>query len=113
MSNAGAIAIGDVSLPVLGALASRATVYLGNDSGPSHIASASGARTVVVFGPSDERRYGPYGVRSDGTPVGQAVAEPMLSPREVTGDWLERSTESVTTETVWNAIDRALRHAAS
>ncbi len=113
ISNAGAISVGDVSLPVLGALASRAAVYLGNDSGPSHIASASGARTIVVFGPSDERRYGPYGARSDGTPVGQAVAEPMLSPRAVTGDWLERSTESVTAETVWNAIDRALRHTKS
>ena len=38
-------------------------VYLGNDSGISHLAAASGVRTVVLFGPSDVRQWAPRGNR--------------------------------------------------
>ena len=43
------------------ALMQRAKLYIGNDTGPSHIAAAVGAPTLVLFGPSDERFYGPRG----------------------------------------------------
>ena len=51
--------IGQLSLDELAALARRADVYLGNDSGPSHLAEAAGARVVMLFGPSDPLVYGP------------------------------------------------------
>lgn len=37
---------------------------VGNDSGPSHLASAQGLPGVVVFGPSEPAIWGPLGVRS-------------------------------------------------
>lgn len=40
---------------------SRAKVFLGNDSGLMHMAAALGIPTMGLFGPSDNRRYGPYG----------------------------------------------------
>lgn len=41
-------------------LISRAELVLCNDGGPLHLASALGVKTVSVFGPVDERVYGPY-----------------------------------------------------
>lgn len=38
-----------------------AAVFVGNDSGPSHLAAALGVPTVVVFGPSDARVFAPVG----------------------------------------------------
>lgn len=43
------------------ALLARATLYLGNDSGVSHIAGLVGARGVAVFGPSDPVAWRPLG----------------------------------------------------
>lgn len=50
--------------PPLGALAALARlseVFVGNDSGVSHLAAAAGGRGVVIFGPSDPMRWRPLG----------------------------------------------------
>ncbi|NLK42069.1 MAG: glycosyltransferase family 9 protein [Planctomycetes bacterium] len=39
----------------------QADVYIGNDSGISHIAGALGKQTVVLFGPTDSTVYRPLG----------------------------------------------------
>lgn len=46
------------------ALMARADLFVGNDSGMMHLAAASGAPTLGLFGPTDERLYGPWGERS-------------------------------------------------
>jgi heptosyltransferase-3 len=46
-------------LPVLGALFARCELYLGNDSGISHLAAAAGAPCVLVFGPTDPAIWAP------------------------------------------------------
>ena len=43
------------------ALLSRADVYVGNDSGVSHLAGAVGARGVVLFGPTRPQQWQPLG----------------------------------------------------
>jgi ADP-heptose:LPS heptosyltransferase len=55
---------GRVDLLTAYACLKRARLYLGNDSGLMHLAAAAGAPTVGVFGPSDERRYGPWGAHT-------------------------------------------------
>lgn len=53
------------SLPVLGlaelaTLLRRATLVLGGDTGPLHLAHAVGAPVCCVMGPTDPERHGPY-----------------------------------------------------
>lgn len=55
---------GKLDLNACAALLERATLFIGNDSGLMHIAAAAGAPTLGLFGPSDERVYGPYGART-------------------------------------------------
>jgi ADP-heptose:LPS heptosyltransferase len=50
-----------LSLLQVAALTSRADVYLGNDSGVSHLAGAVGARGVVLFGPTEPSQWKPLG----------------------------------------------------
>jgi len=52
---------GAVSLRLLPAFLSRAAVFITNDSGPMHVAAAVGTPVVALFGPTSERRTGPYG----------------------------------------------------
>ena len=50
-------------LPTLAALIRRARLMLGGDTGPSHLARALGTPLVMVMGPTDPERHGPYGDR--------------------------------------------------
>ena len=50
-----------LSLLQVAALLSRADLYLGNDSGISHLAGAIGARGVVLFGPTLPKKWRPLG----------------------------------------------------
>lgn len=50
-----------LSLWQVTALISRADLYLGNDSGVSHLAGAVGARGAVVFGPTHPQQWRPLG----------------------------------------------------
>ena len=44
-------------------LAARAALFVGADTGPTHLAAAAGAPTVALYGPTDPARYGPVGPR--------------------------------------------------
>jgi heptosyltransferase III len=50
----------DLSLPEVAALAARARLFVGNDSGVAHIAGAVGAPSVVVFGSSNVAHWRPW-----------------------------------------------------
>lgn len=51
----------DLSLPEITALASRAKLFVGNDSGIAHIAAAVGTPTLVIFGSSNRDHWRPWG----------------------------------------------------
>ena len=48
-------------LGTVAAIASMAAVFVGNDSGISHLAAATGTRGVVLFGHTDPARWRPLG----------------------------------------------------
>ena len=50
----------DLTLPEVTALASKATVFVGNDSGIAHIAAAVGTPSVVIFGSSNRNHWRPW-----------------------------------------------------
>ena len=47
------------------ALMARCQVVFCNDSGPLHMAKSQGIKTVSIFGPVDEKVYGPYPLLSE------------------------------------------------
>jgi heptosyltransferase-3 len=49
-----------LSWPEIAALLARARVYVGPDTSVTHLAAASGAPTVALFGPTDPRLWGPW-----------------------------------------------------
>jgi ADP-heptose:LPS heptosyltransferase len=55
---------GDLGLGALGALMQRASLFVGNDSGPMHLAAAVGTPVVGLFGPTFPERCGPLGATS-------------------------------------------------
>ena len=52
---------GRTTLPRLAAIAAEADLFLSNDTGPLHLAAATGTRAVGVYTCTDPRRTGPYG----------------------------------------------------
>lgn len=51
----------------------RARLFIGNDSGLMHLAAAAGTPALGLFGPTDERLYGPWGGRA--VRAGEALPE--------------------------------------
>jgi lipopolysaccharide heptosyltransferase II len=62
MSRKPVIVAGWTSLGEAAALMERCRLLVMNDSGAMHVAAALGVRTVVIFGPVDEKVYGPFPV---------------------------------------------------
>jgi heptosyltransferase-3 len=50
---------GKTPLGVLAVIMKKTDLVITNDSAPLHMASAMNAPTVAIFGPTDERKYGP------------------------------------------------------
>jgi ADP-heptose:LPS heptosyltransferase len=44
-------------------LAARAALFVGADTGPTHLAAAAGTPTLALFGPTPVERFGPVGPR--------------------------------------------------
>jgi heptosyltransferase-3 len=58
----GTVILLGLTIPELAELVRGARLYIGNDSGPMHLAAAVGTPTVAVWGSSDSRRWRPWGV---------------------------------------------------
>ena len=56
---------GAATLGQSAALLARCRLLIANDGGPLHMASALGVKTVSIFGPVDEKVYGPYPLSKD------------------------------------------------
>lgn len=82
---------GCLNLGELGALSEVADLYVGNDTGPTHVAAAVGCPTLAIFGPGDPAVSAPYATkghvvalwRDGGTPFswanGVTVREAMAA----------------------------------
>ena len=57
-------AAGKTNLPQLAEILARCNLFIGNDSGPMHLAAAVGTRTIGLYGPGNPARFGPVGAHS-------------------------------------------------
>jgi ADP-heptose:LPS heptosyltransferase len=77
---------------VLGAALARAGLYVGNDSGVSHLAAATGAPTLALFGPTEPALWSPVGrgARTLRAPDGRieslSVDDVLREARSLLGD---------------------------
>ena len=81
----------ELPLRVLGAILSRAGLFVGNDSGITHLAAAAGAPTLALFGPTDPSVWAPLGPnvravhRTGDAPAALSVEEVLEEARELLG----------------------------
>ena len=80
------IALQCLELPLLAAILSQCSLFIGNDSGITHLAAALGVPTIALFGPTDPYVWGPRGkkvfiareVKEDGSGWKWASTDTML-----------------------------------
>ncbi len=92
-----------LSLPQIGALASQAALYLGNDNGVAHLAAASGGRVLMIFGPSDPRRYAPFVPPERARAVWRRVELPSQGVRGGLPRSFDWERDGATVEDAWQA----------
>lgn len=56
--------VGKTSIREMAAVASQCEMYVGNDAGPAHVASAMGIPTLTIFGSSCYHQFAPWGQRN-------------------------------------------------
>jgi ADP-heptose:LPS heptosyltransferase len=69
--------ISGAPLSEIKSLIAGAALYVGNDSGPAHMAAALGVRAVVIFGASDPAIWGPWRTASEVVTAPAGVAQVM------------------------------------
>jgi ADP-heptose:LPS heptosyltransferase len=76
----GAQRIAGLALPQLAALLARVALYVGNDSGVSHLSSFLGTPTLALFGPTDPAIWAPRGPRARVVWAGAGAPAPADAP---------------------------------
>lgn len=91
----------------LGALLERVQLFISNDTGPFHIADALNIPFVVIFGPENSYRYGPYNTKSKSRIVtGMKIScSPCLKYECRTHECME----SITSEMVWEEVESLMK----
>ncbi len=104
----------NLSLPELAALLSRAYLYVGTDSGPTHIAAAVGCPSVVVYGPTEPAIWHPWRVPFRAVSIPKAC-RPCKFVRECPlGEGPTPSCiAGVTADAVQRACDELMAHLAA
>lgn len=91
----------------LGALLERVQLFISNDTGPFHIADALNIPYVVIFGPENFHRYGPYNTKSGSRIVTgiKITCSPCLKYECGTHECME----SITSEMVWDEVESLMK----
>lgn len=70
--------VGRVDFPLLMGIVSSCKIFIGVDTGPTHLAAALGVPTVGLYGSTSGTVAGPYGKK--GTYIQSSVACPYYNP---------------------------------
>lgn len=72
--------VGKAGLLKTAACLRRCVFFVGNDSGLMHMSAAVGVPTLGLFGPSSERRYGPWGAHCGFVRTPESLEEIVSQP---------------------------------
>lgn len=108
-SLSGAVEMLDSTLKQFFALAQKAKLFVGGDTGPLHLAAAAGTPIVGIYGPTPARRNGPF------APQDVVVERFDLDCRV---DCFRRrcshtSCMKIPVDVVWQGVERRLRNAVN
>lgn len=107
MEHKSIMAAGKTNLKELAALIKKCAVFIGNDTGPMHLAIAVGTPVVAIFGPTHHIYTGPYGsnqivVRK------QMVCAPCFQAKKCPKYTKVECLESISPQEVWVAAKKFL-----
>lgn len=103
---------GQTTLGELGAILERSQLFIGNDTGATHLAIAVGTPVVAIFGPSSPANYGPFGPAKGVALWGRADCSPcFLKGRFNESCPDHKCIQAVTIEEAWQAAVQLLNGA--
>ncbi len=91
------------TLNELASLSRLATLFIGSDTGPLHIAAAVGTRCIGLYGPMPAKRNGPYGPKNRSLQV-RSLEGTNISPHRAGRDLMD----AIDVELVCEACDEML-----
>ena len=89
------------------ALARKARLFVGGDTGPLHLAAALGVNVVGIYGPTDPARNGPYGSKAI------VLRDPESKTSHARHADPEVGLLKITAQDAWDAAKSMLREPAS
>jgi ADP-heptose:LPS heptosyltransferase len=92
-----------LSLDELKAALSCASVFLGNDSGPAHLADALGLAVIAIFGPGDPHKMHPFGKQN-------LIVMRDICPYHPCSDYCRFPEPYCLTQLTPATVDREIRH---
>lgn len=101
-----------LGLPETAACLERTRLYVGNDSGLMHMSAAMGTPTLGLFGPSDDRCYGPWGAHCE-LVRGEASFSEIAAAHDDRMHHHESLLADLAVETVYDAAERLFERTRS
>lgn len=101
------VILDNLPLPQLGAILERCRVFVGNDSGITHMAAAIGVPVVAIFGPSDPARWAPRGREVD--LIRRAVPCSPCERQIMSSCSHRRCLRDISVDEVCNAVQRIIK----
>jgi len=95
---------GQTTLPELACLYKKAQMLITTDSGPMHLAAATGTSVIALFGPTDPSRTGPYGSGHTVISAGTACSPCFLKTCKT-----KQCMEDITIDQVFAAVREKMR----
>ena len=93
------------NLTLTSAFMKKSDLFLGNDSGLMHLAVSNQLRVISLFGPTDDKIYGPYGE----TNIVIRTKENLDYFKTINIDTNKSYMNSIRTDTVINLIEKLLK----
>jgi lipopolysaccharide heptosyltransferase I len=95
------------TLGELVALSRKATLFIGSDTGPLHIAAAVGTHCIGLHGPTQSKRTGPYGKQNRTIQI-QNLENTRIRPRRASRALMDAITAAIVCQTCDEILETIL-----